>query len=473
MDKIHALSGTQPHSEKFERAGVKWALETQWGEVMLRAVEKNEYYALDLEASSVFSLSLAVMAIKDAPDIKYTLSAMNAGEKMVMQITSPLEVYTYIFRKKAVDHVLLLSAELEKLKLMCTKAKERIPIVGLLKPKLWKEYSVHDIVSIFDYAFLKLTKPPIIFTNLEGRAGYCAVHDVTNTVCRLYIHWNLLPTLPPVSDKGVHGADDSWRLAYCIFPQENVAPREEQKARVVMMDESLSTYEGVDDAVSKGRQLVVYEDKVVDVIDFLERHPGTAAPLKAYIGREIGRWIYGSFKHTAPPHEHGPKAMELMKKYTVGILANPQTNQIFGPFPEGKSLDNTVWKLVAQEGLTDVHVLLKFKGEQGVVGQYQNANAMSRYVALTSVLKKKTRNFGLVFCADETVSKAHLQLLKALEDKADYSPAFADIEKVKHEHLSLVVKQKHEFSTWLSNDEAEGTDFVIRGPFVSECSRSL
>ena len=65
-----------------------------------------------------------------------------------MVVTSNLEEYIYVWRKRDVDYIALIIAELEALKIRYMRMKGKLPIVGILKPQVWKEFSMNDFIYL-------------------------------------------------------------------------------------------------------------------------------------------------------------------------------------------------------------------------------------------------------------------------------------------------------------------------------------
>lgn len=475
MNKAQLLTQAQPHCEKFEDQGLNWALETQYGDALLHIIEKNEYYYMDVEASSVFSLSLVVMALKGKNDksseITYKLTQVKEDKKVVLQIDTPLEKYSFFFHLRQVDNVEFLIEELEKLKKRCSDMKEKLPIVGTIKPKLWKEYSLNDIVSVFDYSFMNLKSMPLIFMTVEGRSGYVAIQEATNKSCKLFIHWNQLKTLQPLCEKSIHEADLSWKIAFCVFQGEDPIQIQPVAAHAseIKIEEALCTMEGFEDAVkNKKRPLVMLEDKVLDLTEFFERHPGPAAGLKAHIGDEVGRYFYGAVEFNDKKHPHSQKAKELLPKYTVGIIPNKLTSRMFVGLKKDRLIDSYEFKLEAVDGLTDIHMIIKlFNPELKFKPLLNDITTYSRYFAVTSLSQNITRNYGIFYCIDSEIVKSHIQFTKAVDEKAAYKSKYPDIGAITYDNLTFVVRKRPGgFSNWVTVESAIHTNMIIRGPFV-------
>lgn len=491
MDKIHALSGAQHHSEKFQFEGENWAIDTQWGDVVLRKVDKNEYFFMDVEASSVFSLSLVVLALKgnnsETSGIKYKFQIKE--KRVIFEINTPLEQYCYLFDKRQVEDISLLTDAIEKLKKKCATIKERIPIVGKLKPDKWKEYGIADLISLFPYGNLNLKNPPMIFMTLVGRAGYVATQEVTNKSCKVFIHWNHLLTMPP-NKEDRHLADTTWHIIFFLFQQETSGQViEEEKGKeekgseekkfslldhftppdtLIKTEPKPFTFEDYKEAARKGMPIILIEDKVIDLKNFFEKHPATKMPWEGLYGKEVGRYFYGNYAYEGFKHPHSFRAFELLSKYQIGIIPITYSYKTFIGLPKDKNLRNYIWKLEGNDGVTDIHIALKFSNpDLKVRPLVDDIHAFGRYFAVKSLTKKETRNYSLVFCCDDEIQKAHLFAVNAFKNKDEkYHPKYPDIAGIELKRLVILVRTKTGFSKWLGDECAKNTEFIFRGPFV-------
>ena len=75
---------------------------------------------------------------------------------------------------------------------------------------------------------------------------------------------------------------------------------------------------------NEDRTILVYEDDVLDVTDFLKDHPGGAGIIEDYNNNEITELF-----HSAYPHAHSKTALRLLYKYKIGSIKEdgevPQT----------------------------------------------------------------------------------------------------------------------------------------------------
>ena len=68
---------------------------------------------------------------------------------------------------------------------------------------------------------------------------------------------------------------------------------------------------------SKESLWVVNKDKVYDVTDFVQRHPGGEEVLQEYAGQNVSEIM-----SRIDPHQHSPAAYQILQKYYIGELKN-------------------------------------------------------------------------------------------------------------------------------------------------------
>jgi hypothetical protein len=140
---------------------------------------------------------------------------------------------------------------------------------------------------------------------------------------------------------------------------------------------------------------------------------------------------------------------------------------MFDGIPAEKSIADYVCVMKSMEGITDALMSFRLKtaGVQviPILGKQQD---FGKYFALTSLVKKVTRNFACCFVIDKKIADAHNKLAKAIEQGAEIKPFCDDISKVRCKAVTIVVKNSGPFSEWLTSPDAKGTNFNLRGPFV-------
>lgn len=448
MEKLEPVKKQDSFSKVFKFDGFKWTLSTEWGDAVIYKAESPYFYLLDRATSSLFNLTLVSMALnEESPEIKYTFEYVKE-RKCILQVQTPSELFTYHFfvspyeiLKKMRKDMVTLNEYLDRIQL---------PFSGSVIPKLLKEYGPRDVFVLFDFSFLNLKFPPLIFLFIIGREGYASLTERTPTDCKVYIHWNKVDPLDP--------ENNTWRLGYVIVPQEVDKPPYPYEP---------FTFPKVRTGVQEGRGLIIYEDKVIDNKYLLERHIGGSATITMGQGREIGRYIYGSFQHAGATHTHTNKADTLIEKYQVGIMIDPLRHDMFEGIPTEKTISDYVCVLKSMEGITDVLMSLRLKtpGVQ-VIPILGRSKDFGKYFAMTSLVKKVTRNFACCFVIDKKIAEAHIKLAKAIEQGAEVKPFFEDMSKVRCKAVTIVAKNMGPFSDWLTSSDAKGTNFNLRGPFV-------
>jgi cytochrome b involved in lipid metabolism len=466
MDRIQVLTPLDESTTPFDFEGHKWELVTGWGDVILRDTEGKVDFVMERGTGSVLNLSLIVFAVQNkTPGVKYIMIPNAGKDAYLLQVKSPKETHTYTFKKRVSGALTVFTTGLKQLQDNCAHCHRLMPIVGLFRPVKWTEYSVRDLIAEFDYSFLKLRKTPIVLTSLQDNSGYTAIRDKTNAGCAVYIHRDLLPPPPMTKPEDIV-------LEYCIFPREDVEEGPvEPPYKVEVPENRIFTYASVREENAKGRELVIFEDNVIDVKKFLERHPGHADPIKDTQNREIGRWIYGGYSWRNKEHQHSDDAHGLLMKYSVGKLDMNFTKQLYEGVIEGKQLRDYPFTVSEQNGITDLHLHIKLKNPSiKYMPQLNDISLFGKYWAVTAPKLPRTRNFACAFSAAEALLTEYVRLVNSVDGKSDYTAPFPSLMDFKTEAIPLIVKATGNLSRYLADDENTTAQVCIGGPYVS-CDR--
>ena len=78
------------------------------------------------------------------------------------------------------------------------------------------------------------------------------------------------------------------------------------------------------DRVKKGDKLVLLDDLVLDLGDYINNHPGGKFAMEANIGRDVSKYFYGGYSlenvNPVKPHKHSNAARRLIDKYAISYL---------------------------------------------------------------------------------------------------------------------------------------------------------
>lgn len=76
--------------------------------------------------------------------------------------------------------------------------------------------------------------------------------------------------------------------------------------------------------VKSGDKLVLLDDMVLDIGDYLDHHPGGRFAMEANIGRDVSKYFYGGYSlenvNAVKPHTHSNAARRLIDKYAIASL---------------------------------------------------------------------------------------------------------------------------------------------------------
>ena len=77
--------------------------------------------------------------------------------------------------------------------------------------------------------------------------------------------------------------------------------------------------------VLRGKKWALYNEYVVNVEPVLNVHPGGRFLIEKHIGREIGKYLYGSYavEGNCKPHVHSKFAFQMVERYIVGRVTTP------------------------------------------------------------------------------------------------------------------------------------------------------
>lgn len=456
MDKIRGYSMLGHFKEDIVLDGKQWSISSEWGTMLLSQIDMEIAFCIDRQSSSVPNTTLILEAIKGKTGTTITFDMREDKEKCMIKIHAASEVLTYVFNKIPFSNWKMFMKEIEALDEKLTKLGNKAPVVGKATLTNWKEYGLVDLVADFDYSFIKLEQPPIIFFGAFDGTCFVTAGNKTKSECKVHLR-----TFVKADPSGIP-------IKYCIFPineETKVTPMPE----IPPIDEekTLNSYESLREANKNGRQLVAYEERVVDAGRFLTHHPGESPPIEYPMGREVSRWFFGSIHSAGSKHQHGDDADQLMLKYKIGTIQDKISEEFHVGIEPGRILKDYIFASTI-ERITDVHNLIKMSRPPiACAPNYDNVCSFGRYYSVYSPYLKMSRNMCCVICAGDRISKEHRVLANAIENKLPYKRVWEEKESAKPEYIPLICKAIGKFSTWLGQDAPPGTKFIMRGPFVS------
>lgn len=86
------------------------------------------------------------------------------------------------------------------------------------------------------------------------------------------------------------------------------------------------TMEEFDQMVVAGRKVVILDDLVLDVAEFMSNHPGGKFALEHNIGRDISKFFYGGYSleniYKVAPYSHSTDAIRAVNSLIIGRLTD-------------------------------------------------------------------------------------------------------------------------------------------------------
>lgn len=229
---------------------------------------------------------------------------------------------------------------------------------------------------------------------------------------------------------------------------------------------TIKTYDKFFEFIKIGAKLVIYEDQVIDITSFYKKHPGGINNLENYIGREIGRFIYGNHKTlNSNYHSHLGPAFSVMKENTVAMLENPLKFSLFIP-QNGKTindLETSIWKIVSFDpisGRVKLH-----SNEFKVAGMLPYFQHAGKYIKLHFKGLNESRNYGLIFSKSSNILPLILKFIESFQQDSEFAPIFPDINNIIVDDLELIIKKGNRVSKMLYENQLPSNEFLVSGPF--------
>ena len=89
-------------------------------------------------------------------------------------------------------------------------------------------------------------------------------------------------------------------------------------------DDKVISLREFDQRIANGEYLVIFDEYVLDVTDFMWQHPGGTFSLRYNIGRDISKFWHGgySLENLKPceHHAHSPAAKRIVNDLIIGYL---------------------------------------------------------------------------------------------------------------------------------------------------------
>jgi hypothetical protein len=224
----------------------------------------------------------------------------------------------------------------------------------------------------------------------------------------------------------------------------------------------INTYDAVDAANVQGRQLLVYEDDVLDIEERCTENPAEARVLQPLLGREVGQLVYRK------------QLPDLTNEQKSGKIKDGMPAAFYAELPTGKDPAKVEWKIEIQDGLTDIFYRVTFSNPHIALHRlHSQTRHFGKYVTVVRKTEGTARNFVVPFSMQGGLDLLHARLAAAINSGKTEGRFPTDGAATVAKELSIVATSKPKFSSWLINVNTEPEDpsdielFYIRGPFVS------
>lgn len=240
----------------------------------------------------------------------------------------------------------------------------------------------------------------------------------------------------------------------------------------------------------KQKQLVFYDELVLDVSKFSDSHPGGKLIIEDAIGEDFGKYINGcsSYGDGITPYYHSDQTRLIIEKLAVGVLKYPEVfitdNEVSNRYLE------TPWTLVAKTKLAGTLTkLLSYESSRHSFSKPKGVTWLGRHFRMAFFQKGKWvyRYYSAVVCMAPEIYSQWSDYLKAtkmaftktelnysLESEAD------DHMNTARELLHLIVKEykPHGLVSQFAAGMALGESVYLKGPLgpglcIDENSKGL
>ena len=109
-------------------------------------------------------------------------------------------------------------------------------------------------------------------------------------------------------------SDTPWIFATLPFAESETGVERQVVATIGRRMSEFSEYQ-VTNLTSSGRIIIINSDKVYDVTDFADRHPGGREYLEKHAGRDVTQVM-----KSEDPHSHSGAAYSILRNYCIGYL---------------------------------------------------------------------------------------------------------------------------------------------------------
>ncbi|CDW82462.1 cytochrome b5-like heme steroid binding domain containing protein [Stylonychia lemnae] len=216
--------------------------------------------------------------------------------------------------------------------------------------------------------------------------------------------------------------------------------------------------------ISLGRQLVILEEKILDLESFLDNHPGGRNFLKINIGKDITKYFYGAFNFlnknlTEQRVTHSLLGHQLAGQLAIGKLENSYPEEYPVQIVYISPLMGQNTKTFVFQGKYTRPGIQNFRYDIKLFGQY--------YIIFNKKRSMQQRQFYVCNCLIPEVYEKYKNLIKCYlknKGKLDFEDIMIDDSPTNKTALTIQIGQN---LTGLSNfiNKQSGEQYVLKGPF--------
>ena len=300
----------------------------------------------------------------------------------------------------------------------------------------------------------------VILANFQVMGG---LYNFESPVKKLiFVHWALYVVM-------LFGFELLYRFRY-VYKSKGV---------INAVDVPDISYEKYMEFIRNGRKLVLFNNFIIDVENFMSEHPGSRFVIEQNIGNDIGQFFYGAYsvEQEVAPHIHSNFAAMIMKKLAVGklIIAPPKPityiNDISNQYVQTIVGGDVEFTVQNNHAITSSISRITFHSMNCNIDKtYPNLKFAGKSFSVTSLQNFVSRYYTICNCMGSLLYDEYLKVMNAALSNQRYVRSYSSYEELNQKSndcLELVIKHYPQSQTGISTQvhNAEvGDKFYIHGP---------
>lgn len=235
--------------------------------------------------------------------------------------------------------------------------------------------------------------------------------------------------------------------------------------------------------IKEGKKYCLMDQYVIDVCWYRWEHPGSTYAIDNCIGKEIGKYIYGSYSQEdwVNPWKHSWVAGAIIRSLVVAKIKDKINDGLIQPTinadpvnSPGQMFDSgaNVYTITKKsEIMKDIYRFQLSNGKTKFVSYYPNLNQSGRGYVVNSRQNNISRYYTICNCMNEKYYDYYMEAFNAiLEGRQRKSNLILNknVWQEKDNFVELVIKVYHQAKRGVATqicNATEGDQFIMDGPY--------